>query len=151
MIAEAKTTGELTAPELAAWRGFLRAHSRLVRELDAELQREHSLSLSSYDVLVQLAGAPEGRLRMSELAGQVLLTPSGLTRLVDRLCREGVVARDRCDSDARGAFAVLTDQGAERFAEARRTHLDGVRRLFLAALNEADMRRLAGIWDRLAL
>lgn len=136
--------------ELAAWRGFLQAHARLVRELDAELQREHSLSISSYDVLVQLAGSPERRLRMSELADQVLLTPSGLTRLVDRLCRDGLVARDRCDSDARGAFAVITDRGAERFAEARGTHLEGVRRLFLAALSEADMRRLSGIWDRLA-
>src|SRR5687768_9300219 len=84
---------ELAENELAAWRGFLEAHARLVRELDAELLREHSLSLSSYDVLVQLAHSPDRRLRMSELAESVLLTPSGLTRLVDRLCREGLVER----------------------------------------------------------
>jgi DNA-binding MarR family transcriptional regulator len=141
---------ELRDDELAAWRGFLRAHAHLVRELDAELIRKHSLSLSSYDVLVQLAHSPERRLRMSELADSVLLTPSGLTRLVDRLCREGLVERVPCDDDARGSFAALTERGLERFATARRTHLDGVRRLFLRHFSESELRRLGEGWRRVA-
>ena len=140
----------LEPTELASWKGLLRAHAHLVRELDAELTREHALSLSSYDVLVQLASAPERRMRMSELAESVLLTPSGLTRLVDRLAREGLVERTRCPSDARGSFAVLTDLGAERLAAARDTHLGGVRRLFLSRLSARDLTQLAASWERVA-
>ncbi len=136
--------------ELAAWRGFLRAHSRLVAALDAELRDAHDLPLSAYDVLVQLADAPQRRLRMSELAESVLLTPSGLTRLVDRLCRDGLVERVRCDADARGAFAVLTDRGCTHLTEARPTHLEGVRRLFLERLSPAEQRTLADAWVRVA-
>jgi DNA-binding MarR family transcriptional regulator len=140
---------ELRDDELAAWRGFLRSHSRLAHELDAELTAEHDLSLSSYDVLAQLAHSPGRRLRMSELASSVLLTPSGLTRLVDRLGREGLVERAPCDDDARGYFAVLTEAGLERFARARHTHLDGVRRLFLSHFSDAELRRLGEQWQRL--
>jgi len=141
---------ELEAVELDAWRGFLRAHARLVDELDAELRAAHDMPLSTYDVLVQLAHAPGRRLRMSELADSVLLTPSGLTRLVDRLCRDGLVARERCDDDARGSFATLTECGRIRFDEARRTHLAGVRRLFLGHLSPAEQRSLAKTWDRIS-
>ena len=141
---------ELTDSELDAWRGFLRTHSRLLAELDSELVSEHGLPLSTYDVLVQLAHAPERRLRMSDLAGSVLLSPSGLTRLVDRLCRDGLVERVRCDDDARGSYAVLTERGRARFDEARQTHLAGVRRLFLAHLSTAEQRDLANTWERIA-
>ena len=142
--------GELSADERAAWRGLLRAHAHLVRELDAELTREHDLPLSAYDVLAQLAHAPGRRLRMSGLADSVLLTPSGLTRLVDRLCREGLLERQRCDSDARGSFAALTERGLARFAEARPTHHDGVRRLFLGHFSADELRLLARGWERVA-
>ena len=141
---------ELGDDELAAWRGFLRSHVHLVSELDAELTAEHSLSLSTYDVLVQLAHSPARRLRMTELAASVLLTPSGLTRLVDRLVRDGLVERAPCDDDARGHYAVLTDVGLERFSKARRTHLDGVRRLFLSHFSDAELRRLGEQWQRLS-
>jgi DNA-binding MarR family transcriptional regulator len=140
---------ELSETELAAWRGFVRAHAQLVRELDAELREAHDLSLSAYDVLVQLASAPDRRLRMSELADCVLLTPSGLTRLVDRLCREGLVERVRCPDDARGSFATLTDRGATQLGEARGTHLEGVRRLFLSRFSPQELRHLAECWERL--
>ena len=140
---------DLADHELAAWRGFLRAHADLVRELDTELTAEHSLSLSAYDVLVQLAHSPQGRLRMSELADSVLLSPSGLTRLVDRLGDEGLVERLPCDDDARGYFAAVTDTGRERFEAARRTHLDGVRRLFLRHFSDAELRQLGEQWRRL--
>ena len=113
----------LSQEELAAWRGMLRTHASLTRALDAELLAEHDLPLTSYEVLLFLADSPEGRMRMSDLADSVLLSRSGLTRLVDRLARAGLLERVRCDEDARGWFAVITDSGRALFDEARETHL----------------------------
>lgn len=128
---------------------MLRAHAELTRELDAQLAREHNLPLSSYEVLLYLADAPEGRVRMSELAESVLLSRSGLTRLVDRLEREGLLKRERCESDARGLFAEITPAGRRLFDEARRTHLDGVRALFLDRFSREELRTLGGFWQKL--
>ena len=139
----------LTAPELAAWRGFLRVHSALIKELDAELEAQHGLPLSSYEVLIALADAPDRRLRMAELADRALLSRSGMTRLVDRLQKQGMLERERCDLDARGAYAVLTEKGRRLLAEARPAHLAGVRERFLRHLGEGEMATLAGIWERL--
>src|SRR3954463_3577638 len=134
--------------ELDAWRGFLRSYATIVRELDEELTERHGLPLSSYDVLVQLEGAPEGRLRMSHLADAVLLSRSGLTRLVTRLADQGLLERVECKNDARGAFAAITEQGRERLAEARATHRTGVRERFLDRLGEREQRQLARAWRR---
>ena len=142
------TSHELTAVELAAWRGFLRVHSALAKQLDSQLEAEHDLSLSSYDVLINLQRAPGRRLRMAELADAVLLSRSGMTRLVDRLERDGLLVRDTCASDARGCFAVLTAAGDELLARARPTHLDGVRAAFLAYLEPGDLEHLAALWER---
>jgi DNA-binding MarR family transcriptional regulator len=139
----------LNEEELAAWRGMLRAHAELTRELDAQLAREHKLPLSSYEVLLFLADAPEGRMRMAELAESVLLSRSGLTRLVDRLEREGLLKRERCESDARGYFAEITPKGRRLFDAARRTHLDGVRTLFLSRFSGEELRALGGLWQKL--
>jgi DNA-binding MarR family transcriptional regulator len=139
----------LDEEELAAWRGMLRAHSELVRELDAELAREHDMPLSSYEVLLFLNDSAEGRMRMSELADSVLLSRSGLTRLVDRLERQGLLRRERCESDARGFFAEITPEGRDAFGAARRTHLDGVRRLFLSRFSRDELRTLGGLWQKL--
>jgi DNA-binding MarR family transcriptional regulator len=139
----------LDEEELAAWRGMLRAHSQLVRTLDAELAREHDLPLSSYEVLLYLNDSDEGRMRMSELADSVLLSRSGLTRLVDRLERQGLLKRERCTSDARGLFAEITPEGRRAFAQARETHLDGVRRLFLERFSRDELRTLGGLWEKL--
>jgi DNA-binding MarR family transcriptional regulator len=139
----------LTDEELGAWRGMLRAHSELVRTLDAELAREHDLPLSSYEVLLFLNDSPGGRMRMSELADTVLLSRSGLTRLVDRLERDGLLRRERCESDARGLFAEITDEGREVFNGARQTHLDGVRRLFLDRFSRDELRTLGAFWQKL--
>ncbi|HMJ97231.1 MAG TPA: MarR family transcriptional regulator [Thermoleophilaceae bacterium] len=128
---------------------MLRAHAELTRALDAQLAREHKLPLSSYEVLLFLADAPDGRMRMSELAESVLLSRSGLTRLVDRLEREGLLKRERCESDARGLFAEITPEGRRMFDEARRTHLDGVRALFLDRFSRAELRTLGGLWQKL--
>src|SRR3954471_16149368 len=103
--------------ELDAWRGFLRSYATLVRELDEELTERHGLPLSSYDVLVQLDEAPQGRLRMSSLADAVLLSRSGLSRLVTRLESQALIERAECPSDARGAFAAITEEGRARLAE----------------------------------
>ena len=120
------TAQRLTENELGAWRSFLRAHAQITRKLEAELVAEHDLPLPSYDVLLQLAESPGRRLRMTELADRVLLSRSGLTRLVDRLEREGLVERASCPNDARGTHAVLTDAGLGRLRRAAPTHLRGV-------------------------
>jgi len=135
--------------ELAAWRGMLRTHAELTRELDAELAREHDMPLSSYEVLLYLNDSDGGRMRMSELADSVLLSRSGLTRLVDRLERQGLLKRERCESDARGLFAEITPEGRRAFAAARKTHLDGVRRVFLNRFSRDELRTLGGLWQKL--
>src|ERR671925_585021 len=122
---------ELAPAELGAWRGMLRVHSALVKALDAELLGAHSLPLTSYEVLINLEAAPGRRRRMAELADSVLLSRSGTTRLVDRLERDGLLAREDCPDDGRGSFAVLTEGGAQLLARARATHLAGVRERFL--------------------
>jgi DNA-binding MarR family transcriptional regulator len=139
---------ELSTAELAAWRGLLRVHSALAKRLDAQLEAEHDLPLSSYEVLIHLQAAPARRLRMAELADRALLSRSGMTRLVDRLERDGLLVRDTCASDARGCFAVLTSAGDELLARARVTHLDGVREAFLVHLGPDDLQHLAGLWER---
>jgi DNA-binding MarR family transcriptional regulator len=144
-----QTGRHLSADELSAWRGFLRVHSALFHELDAELTAAHQLPLRSYEVLLLLEDAPGRRLRMTDLSRSVLLSPSGVTRLVDRLEREGLVDRERCPEDGRGYYAVLTKAGDRRLQDARSTHLAGVRRLFLDQLTDAELGRLAGYWDRL--
>ena len=139
----------LSAEELATWRGFLRVHSELTQRLDSELREAHDLPLNSYEVLLFLNDSPEGSLRMSQLADGVLLSRSGLTRLVDRLQKRGLVARADSPEDGRGCLALITEEGRELFAAARRTHLAGVRRLFLEPLSAAQRQELAGAWNEL--
>jgi DNA-binding MarR family transcriptional regulator len=138
----------LSARELGAWRGLLRVHACLVKALDAELEQTHRLQLTSYEVLLYLDGEADGRMRMCDLAESVLLSRSGLTRLIDRLEREGLVARHSCQQDARGAYAGLTEAGRAKLAAVRPTHLAGVRAHFLAHFGEEEMDRLAGYWER---
>lgn len=123
---------------MRAWHALIRAHSRVVRRLEAELDAEHRLSLPAYEVLAHLSEAPGQRLRMSELATHAVLTPSGLTRLVDRLSREGLVERQRCEFDARVVYAVLTPEGMSRLVTAYPTHVRGVREHFLDWLTTAQ-------------
>lgn len=149
--AEPSTADALNDRELRAWRGLLRAHAALTKALGADLEREHGLPLTSYEVLMNLHNAPGRRMRMSELACCVILSRSGLTRLVDRLAREGLLDREACDDDARGAFAVLTDEGEARVAAARRTHLAGVRARFLARLSEQEQEALGALWERVVV
>ncbi|MBA2323395.1 MAG: MarR family transcriptional regulator [Pseudonocardiales bacterium] len=136
--------------ELTAWRAYLRGHACVTRALETELVVGQSLSLASYDVLVQLAAAPERRLRMTELADAVLLSRSGLTRLVDRLERGGLVVRAPVAEDGRGVAATLTERGLERLRAASRTHLEGVARHFVARLDQGELSELRRISELLA-
>lgn len=135
--------------QLESWRTFLRAHATVSRALEAELVAEEQLSLAAYDVLVQLVEAPGHRLRMTELAEAVLLSRSGVTRLVDRLERSGLVSRCRVAGDGRGVAAQLTEAGLNRLRMASRTHLTGVMRHFVEPLGE-DLTALERISRRLA-
>ncbi|MGQ0609055.1 MAG: MarR family winged helix-turn-helix transcriptional regulator [Chloroflexota bacterium] len=137
-------TGQISRhdPRLTVWRTFLRAHARIVRELERELQDEEQLALTDYDVLVQLAAAGEHRLRMSELADRLMLSRSGATRLIDRLVAEGLVERASCESDRRGQWAALTPAGYERLRRASPTHLRGVAEHFLDRLSADDLALL---------
>ena len=135
---------------MAAWRAFLRAHDAVTRVLETELERDQDLPLASYDVLVQLSETPGHALRMSELAGAVLLSRSGLTRLVDRLAREGLVERRSCPSDARGTLAVLTEAGQERLTRAAPSHLGGVREHFTDSFDADELAVLARLLGRIA-
>lgn len=148
-MSDVPVSAELTSAELSAWRGLLRVHAELVRRLDAELEAAHGLPLNCYEVLITLGTAHDRRLRMAELADQALLSRSGMTRLVDRLERDGLLERIPCEEDARGCFACLTDEGARILAAARPTHLDGVRRIFLSALAPGELEGLGTVWERI--
>ena len=151
MATTAKTSdgSRLSPRELLAWRGMLRVHATLTKALDAELDARHGLPLSSYEVLLYLQDAEEEKMRMCDLASSVLLSRSGLTRLVDRLERDGLLVRESCSADARGAFARLTPKGRELLAAARETHLAGVRAMFLSRLTDEEQELLGALWGRL--
>lgn len=147
---KADTDAGLSPAGLDAWRTFLRAHSRLMRELERDLRDQHGVTLGDFDVLVQLAEAPRGRLRMCELADAVLLSPSGLSRRVDRLQRAGVVERRRASEDARNVEARLTAEGKRLLRRLRSTHRAGVRDEFEARFAADELETLAELLGRLA-
>jgi DNA-binding MarR family transcriptional regulator len=129
-------------PRLRAWVAFLQAYAVVTRRLEAELRAERDLSLAEYDALVQLAVADDRRLRMSELAERVVLSRSGVSRLVDRLEGNGLVARRACPTDARGSWAELTPAGMDRLRAAAPVHLRGVEAHFLSTIDEQDREGL---------
>jgi DNA-binding MarR family transcriptional regulator len=134
--------------ELRAWRGFLETHARVARKLEADLLARADLPLAEFDVLFQLALADGRRLRMNELADRVLLSRAGITRLVDRLVIDGLVDRVKCESDARGYFAVLTDRGLTRVEHATPDHMAAVRRYFLESFTRSEIETLGALLDR---
>jgi DNA-binding MarR family transcriptional regulator len=136
---------------LAAWIRFLRAHAAVTRQLSARLESQHGLTLNDYDVMVQLYFAADRRLRRVDLARKVLLTASGITRLLDGLERAGWVEKARCASDGRVTYAVLTDSGAAKFEEARETHLADLRELFSDRFTGKEQATLADLLARLPL
>ena len=144
------TTVAFTPPlQLEGWVSFLRAHAAITRELSAQLQREHDLTLSDYEVLLHLSHAEGGRMRRVDLAQQVLLTASGITRLLEGLERSGYVRKEHCASDARVSYAVLTDEGREKLRLAAVTHLRGIDQLFLSRYSGSELATLAELLGRL--
>jgi DNA-binding MarR family transcriptional regulator len=127
---------------LAAWRLLLEAHAQVTELLEHELVAERGLPLSRYDVLLNLAEAPGGRLRMQELSASVLLSKSGLSRLVDRMVEAGLVRRERCQDDRRGWFAVLTDRGRSALRRAAPVHLRGIQEHFVRHLEPEEVQVL---------
>jgi DNA-binding MarR family transcriptional regulator len=134
--------------ELAAWHGMLTLYSRILRDSDRGLLERHGISMREFDVLITLFNAPDGRLRMTELAQRVMLSPSGLTRLVERLEREYLVERQNDARDARSFRAVLTDQGLLRLDAARTTHSAVIRAHFTGCLSQQELRGLGAIWKK---
>jgi DNA-binding MarR family transcriptional regulator len=139
----------VTGTHLDAWQRLLRANCVFMRQLDAELQAEHGMTISDYDVLVSLRDAPDGHLRMSDLSKRTMLTRSGMTRLVQGLERDGIVERLECPSDARVSWVRLSDSGRERLDAARATHHAGIRRVFADHLEDAEAEQLAELLGRI--
>jgi DNA-binding MarR family transcriptional regulator len=140
---------QLDRLELAAWRGMLFAYRNMTAAIDERLEGEHGLSLSSYEVLLLLSQSPERSMRMGALADELLLSRSGLTRLVDRMVARGLVERHTCSEDRRGTWARLTAEGEAKFRQARPTNLAAIREQFVSKLDASDLERLAGIWGKL--
>src|SRR3954469_19843123 len=135
---------------LSAWRSFIRAHSHLMRELDREMRERHGVALGDFDVLAQLDEAPLGRLRMCDLAAAVVLSPSGLSRRVDRLEREGLVSRARAQRDARNIEASLTSKGRQLLRRLRATHVAEVKERFADRFSAEELEALSELLPRLA-
>jgi DNA-binding MarR family transcriptional regulator len=143
---------EFLAPdEWQSFSGLLMLHRSVLTELDARLRGAHHLAVSEFDVLITLFNAPSSRLRMSVLAERVLLSPAGLTHLVTRLERDGLVRREVDPADGRKWFAVLTEAGDRALREARVTHNDVLRETFLHQTSAQERQALRRIWDRLTV
>ena len=136
---------ELTAERMAAWEGLIQTVGALMKTFDQELDTSLGLPLTWYDVLVQLGGAAEGRLRMQVLAESVVLSRSGLTRLVDRMEKAGLVRREHSREDRRGYYAVLTEEGRQAFDKAQPIHHRDIQEHFARHLSDADVRALTQI------
>lgn len=132
----------LSETEMDAWQALLHAHHQITKVLDLELRASHQLTWAEYDVLLRLAKATGRTLTMSELARRIMISPSGLTRVVDGLEKRGMVKRDRSADDARVVSASLTQAGRDRVRKAAQTHLLGVRHHFTGRLTEPQLRAL---------
>ena len=140
-----------TTPEIQAWVGLLRAHATTTRRFNAELVSQHGLTLNDYEVLLHLARADGKRLRRVDLVERVLLTPSGITRLLEGLERSGYVERASCDADARVTYAQLTEAGEAKLREAGQTHVGGIRDFFRERFSKEELVALGGLLERLPL
>jgi DNA-binding MarR family transcriptional regulator len=140
---------DLSGEESAVWAGLLHTHAALARELDTDLRATHGLPLTDFQILRWLVNRPCEGMRMAALADMVLLSPSGLSRAIERLEARGLVQRLPCTEDRRGSYAALTESGIELVRIAGATHAAGIRRRFLNRLTPAEKRSLKAIWDRL--
>lgn len=141
----------LRTAEQRAFVGLLRAYAATTRRLSADLESDHGLTLSDYEVLLHLAHTPDRMMRRIDLARSVLLTPSGITRLLEGLERHGYVERAKCASDARVTYALLTDAGFAKLREASETHLEGIRSHFAERFSGEELDALGELLTRLEL
>jgi DNA-binding MarR family transcriptional regulator len=132
-----------------AWARLLKGHAASTRALSAELDAEHGLTLNGYEALLHLARAEEGRMRRVDLAERLILTASGVTRLLDGLEESGLVERASCASDRRVTYAVLTESGRAKLEAASESHVAGVRALFEERFSEEELDQLAELLGRL--
>jgi DNA-binding MarR family transcriptional regulator len=137
--------------ELEAWVGLLRAHAAATRRFNRELMASHGLTINDFEVLVHLAHAEGGRLRRVDLAERVLLTASGITRLLDGLERSKLVCKASCAADARVTYAEITPRGRALLTDARESHVEGVRALFAERFTPEELQSLTGLLQRLPL
>ncbi len=136
--------GGLTELEAQAWGALMRAHAGLVRDLDADLRAAHGLALGDFKILTLLNRESCRPVRMAALAGSTLLTPSGLSRAIERLEARQLVRRDRCPEDRRGTLAQLTESGAALLDTAGLTHSGTIRKRFIQRLTLGQLQALAG-------
>ena len=149
-MASRSTPAVTSSPEIEAFVRLVRASIAVTRELSAQLSADHCLSLNEYEALLQLARAPESRMRRIDLANSLLLTAGGVTRLLDGLERDGFVAREESPTDRRVTYAVLTKAGRDKLREADRTHTRQIRELLGGLYDEDELKQLASLLDRLA-
>jgi DNA-binding MarR family transcriptional regulator len=136
---------------IESWVSFLRAHSAITRQLNADLLNVHGLTLNDYEVMLLLSRAEGRRMRRVDLAQSVVLTASGITRLLDGLERAGYVEKDTCATDGRVSYAKLTGGGHAKLKEAAATHLRGVEELFMGRFSDPELEQLASLLSRLPL
>ncbi len=135
--------------EQNAWGGFLGTYSHINRIVEADLQEHSQLTHVEFEVLLRLYWKENHRLRIQDLAAQSILTRSGVSRMVARLEKAGLVTREEASEDHRGAYAILTDEGAARFQSAAQLHMAFVRESFLGLFNEEELRQMTAFWKRL--
>lgn len=131
-----------------AFAALLRAHAAATRRLSAQLTTDHGLTINDYEVLLRLARATDRRMRRVDLAEQILLTASGITRLLDGLERSGFVERGSCDSDRRVVYAVLTETGLQKVRDASRSHVDQIDAFFAERFDQAEIDGISALLER---
>ena len=148
MTRKIEKTEKIDEFHLRAWRAFLNTHAAVIDLIERELAEAQQLPLSSYDVLLTLQEAPDHRLRMHEIAAAVVLSRSGLTRLIDRLEAQGYLVRERASTDRRGAFAVLTDKGRAALRRAWPIYAQGIHNHFASLLSDNEVSALTEALER---
>jgi len=150
LLAELPEADAFAAEEFRAWRGLIRLRETAMREIDRRLRKAGELTLGDYGVLITLVGAPDLRLRMTDLGARRMVSPSGITRVVIDLEHRGLVRREQDPTDGRGALAVLTRSGLEALRRAQVIHHRVVRDTYLARLTPRELDRLAQLFERAA-
>jgi DNA-binding MarR family transcriptional regulator len=139
----------VTSPAIEVFARLVRSHAAVTRLLSSQLQEEHGLTINAYEALLRLSRAEGDRMRRIDLAESLLLTASGVTRLLDGLERSGLIANEQCDSDRRVSYPVLTEKGRAKLEDASESHIGAVRALLGERFTDEELRSLTALLDRL--